>query len=435
MTEKTYYDPETMHHLNMKAVVRETGIKADTLRAWERRYGIPAPERSEGGHRLYSERDIKILLWLKARQEEGLSIKLAVEQWRQLEEAGNDPFSLFQSERTGLPSETHSTLDALREQWVRACQLFDEAAAEQVLANAFAMFPTEDVGIRLLTRGLAEIGDLWEAGDVTVQQEHFASEMARRKLETLIASAPPPVRSGKVLILCPPGEEHTFIPLLITYLLRQSGRAVVFLGANVPKDRLELSIRSLKPVLVIVSATQLTTAASMLDLLQVLCEEKVPSAFGGSVFTRIPALVARIPAHYLGDNLNQVVAKVETLILHHPPVPETALSAEVHEAGKLYKDQLSRIEQEVLDILLSEDWAYSSTAALNRYMSEHISAVLALGAMRPDGQNRDQFLHYFRIGGFQNLNVERYMDTYIDALVKTLGADNLISQSFLPLRE
>ncbi|MGD8857690.1 MAG: MerR family transcriptional regulator, partial [Chloroflexota bacterium] len=64
---------------NMKAVVQETGIRPDTLRAWERRYDLPTPERTEGGHRIYSQRDVDTLKWLMVRQEEGLSISHAVE--------------------------------------------------------------------------------------------------------------------------------------------------------------------------------------------------------------------------------------------------------------------------------------------------------------------------------------------------------------------
>jgi DNA-binding transcriptional MerR regulator len=52
---------------NLKAVLKETGLKPDTLRAWERRYGLPQPERSPGGHRLYSQRDIDIIKWLMTR--------------------------------------------------------------------------------------------------------------------------------------------------------------------------------------------------------------------------------------------------------------------------------------------------------------------------------------------------------------------------------
>ena len=63
---------------NTKAVARETGVPPDTFRAWERRYGIPCPQRTPGGHRLYSERDIAIIRWLRDRTAEGVNISHAI---------------------------------------------------------------------------------------------------------------------------------------------------------------------------------------------------------------------------------------------------------------------------------------------------------------------------------------------------------------------
>ena len=66
---------------NLKAVVRQTGLKPDTLRAWERRYGLPSPQRTESGHRLYSQHDVEVIKWLTERQNEGLSIGRAIDLW------------------------------------------------------------------------------------------------------------------------------------------------------------------------------------------------------------------------------------------------------------------------------------------------------------------------------------------------------------------
>src|SRR3954471_24902424 len=63
---------------NTKAVAYETGVPADTFRAWERRYGMPRPQRTAGGHRLYSERDIAIIRWLRDRTDAGVNISYAV---------------------------------------------------------------------------------------------------------------------------------------------------------------------------------------------------------------------------------------------------------------------------------------------------------------------------------------------------------------------
>ena len=76
---------------NLQLVVHQTGLTPDTLRAWEKRYNFPQPDRTAGGHRLYSEYDIETLKWLLARKEEGMSIGRAVALWRQLEAEGRDP--------------------------------------------------------------------------------------------------------------------------------------------------------------------------------------------------------------------------------------------------------------------------------------------------------------------------------------------------------
>ncbi len=87
-------DAQSHPTLNMSAVVQATGVQPDTLRAWERRYGLPEPGRSEGGHRLYSRRDVEIVKWLRDRQEEGLRISQAVELWQTLQSEGRDPLHM-----------------------------------------------------------------------------------------------------------------------------------------------------------------------------------------------------------------------------------------------------------------------------------------------------------------------------------------------------
>src|SRR5512147_3243395 len=132
---------------NLKVVLKETGIAADTLRAWERRYGLPMPERTAGGHRLYSQRDIETIKWLIKREGDGLSISHAVDMWNEQLASGTDPLAastqgsaLVMSVQ--LPS-ADTTLDALRAHWIEACLEYSESGAEQVLNQAFSMFPVE----------------------------------------------------------------------------------------------------------------------------------------------------------------------------------------------------------------------------------------------------------------------------------------------------
>jgi DNA-binding transcriptional MerR regulator len=216
---------------NLKAVVQQTGLKPDTLRAWERRYGLPSPARSGGRHRLYTLSDLEVLRWLMARQREGLSISRAVDLWRQMQAGGRGTLPIPRPPGSAAePSLAGGMLDQLRQEWLAACLAYDERRAEQAAAQAFALYSPETVCLELLQRAIAEVGDLWQQGAATVQQEHFASELAIRQVESLLMAAPPATRPGQILAACPPQEYHVFGLLLLTLLLRRRGWAVVHLG-------------------------------------------------------------------------------------------------------------------------------------------------------------------------------------------------------------
>ena len=308
---------------NLKVVIKETGIAADTLRAWERRYGLPMPERSSGGHRLYSQRDIEIVKWLMSRQREGLSISRAVDLWNDLSASGQDPLPT-PSSRTKPVTENISVpslnLDAVRGQWLEACLDFNENVAEQVLNQAFALYPLEAVCIEVLQKGLIELGDMWYHTKATVQQEHFASALAQRRLDVLIAAAPPPTRPETILIGCTPKEQHIFPSLILTLLLRRRGLKVVFLGANVPNQRFKETLFSIKPHLVILSAQLLQTANELRETAAQFSASGARVAYGGRVFTLLPELRKRIPAHFLGETLQEAIQATEILLTRDIPL-------------------------------------------------------------------------------------------------------------------
>src|SRR5512138_505709 len=227
---------------NLKVVLKETGIAADTLRAWERRYGLPLPQRSAGGHRMYSQRDIETIKWLMKRQSEGLSISRAVDLWKEQAASGTDP--LGDLAQPGFLPATSVSLEALRHDWLSACYKFDTLAAEQILNQAFAVHSVEVTCTEVIMRGLYEVGERWQKGASTVQQEHFASEIAMRRLEALISASPPPTRAETILVACPSEEWHTFPSLLTSLFLRRRGWNVVFLGAVVPIEQMEETIKT-----------------------------------------------------------------------------------------------------------------------------------------------------------------------------------------------
>jgi MerR family transcriptional regulator, light-induced transcriptional regulator len=400
---------------NLKSVVQETGVKPDTLRAWERRYGLPQPARTQGGHRRFSRRDIDIIKWLLARQQEGLRIKSAVDLWRSLESDGQEPLQP-QTTRAAYsaPETAEQTIADLCQGWVSACLAFDEREAEQILNQAFALYPPEVVCLDLLRAGIAQIGQGWYAGDIAVQQEHFASALAVRRIEALLWAAPPPTRPGRILIACPPEEEHAFGLLLLTYLLRRRGWEVLYLGANVPIEQLEEVVSTARPSLAVSTALQLPTAATLLEMASFLRRENVPLAFGGRMFNRLPPLRARIPGHFLDPSLESAAQAVEALATApHPtptvePVPETYQQALAHYRERQWLIKADLIERQPDS---PQTWPFIA----NRELARNIAAALTLGDIHFVDDSIDWIAGMSRNGHVSTEIVESYLNAYHQA--------------------
>lgn len=412
---------------NLKAVVMETGLKPPTIRAWERRYGMPQPQRTAGGHRLYSQHDIDSLKWLVARQAEGMSISHAVELWRTLTAQGEDPLSeqapLVASKTPAMTTPPSGTeIAELRQEWVAACLAFDRQTAEQVLARAFALFPPEVVSVELLQAGLSEVGNLWYEGDASVQQEHFTSAMSVQRMEMLIASAPPPMRPERIIVASAQDDYHVFSPLLLTYLLRRRGWDVLYLGADVPAAELEETVTQANPHVLIFSSQLLTTAASLVDITSTLAGYDVAIGYGGIVFDMMPQLQKRIPAHYLGPTIEGAVPVIEQLVQNQPAAPT------IHKPDEIYNQALEQFNQR-RSLIESDVWSSFAAAGkltdqlgeINLEMAGIINAALKFG----DSSilNSDMEWIHFLMTSYRltEQEVHEYIDAYYQAAKVHLG--------------
>ena len=172
---------------NVKAVATQSGVEASTLRAWERRYGVPQPPRSDSGYRLYSARDTAIIRWLKRQLEGGMSISQAVSMLRSIQ-AGRQPLQGQLNHNTNpvlphvdglLPpnglSKHIEQFDRYMSVAYDCAQRFDEAGFDHVLGEAFALYSLEDVCARVIQPLQVMLGDGWHKGTVTISVEHFAN--------------------------------------------------------------------------------------------------------------------------------------------------------------------------------------------------------------------------------------------------------------------
>lgn len=411
---------------NIKAVVKETGLKPPTIRAWERRYGLPSPQRTEGGHRQYTQRDIDTLKWLVARQDEGMSISHAIELWRSLVKSGQNPLqaSLLAVDdiRPAERLAPSGRLGDLREAYVAACKDFDRVRAEAVLAQAFSLFSPETVCIDILQKGLATVGNGWYAGEVTVQQEHFTSALSIQRLELLIAATPPPTRPERIIAATAPGDYHTFSPLLLTYLLRRHGFDVVYLGANVPADELQTTIEQVRPQLIIISAQLLHTAAALLEVARSIDLERVLLAYGGLAFNQSAELRRRFPGHFLGKDLEKAVHKVAELLSRRPAEREVVEPSDTyHRALSQFNERRAFIDSHIWSTFIATNQSTTNLTAINEELAHSIVAALKLGDIYFLGDDINSIEHLLMGYRLSQETLRTYLSAYHQAVKVHLG--------------
>ncbi len=366
---------------NLRVVLKETGLKADVLRAWERRYDLPHPQRTAGRQRLYSDYDLATIKWLMRKQAEGLSISRAVQLWNDLMAAGQNPLEEV-AEVKAIPSLSLTggmNIEILRQQWLEGCLDYDATKADEALNQAFALFPVEQACSAILQEGLHIIGEQWYLGKVSVQQEHFASSLAIRRLETLINAATQPTRPQTVLVGCPAGELHIFPAILLSLFLQRKGLKVVYLGADIPVEQLDTALAAIHPELVVLTAQQLVTAASLSRVALEFYKHHVPLAYGGLIFNHVPELRQRISATFLGESLEAAVDKIEQL-LQSPAIP-SPIQVDEKYIALAHSFRLSRplIEKELYPVLQKHCIQIENLEEFNTYFGTKRDAALELG--------------------------------------------------------
>jgi methanogenic corrinoid protein MtbC1 len=294
---------------NTKAVARETGVPADTFRAWERRYGVPHPQRTDGGHRLYSDRDIAIIRWLRDRTAEGMNISQAV---YLLKSAGETTTSTIEIETRAI--------GRLADQLVLALTQFDIVYAERLFSEAFALYPFEDALIDIIQPVMVEIGERWHRGEINIATEHFATQFVRRKLAGLLNIFEGNAQRATIVIGCAPDELHELGILMISIFLARRGWHVIYLGAQVPLADLLATVRSIKPALVCLSATTLEASRQLNENGRALLSA-LPGlrfGYGGQAFNLHPELHASMPGIFLGQDARQVADAIAEVLRPGP---------------------------------------------------------------------------------------------------------------------
>ncbi len=253
---------------------RRTGVQADTIRAWERRYGLVDPKRSSKGYRLYSSADEEVIGAMRELTAKGVAAAEAAALARRGAEAPAAP--------------SLGALDpaAQARRLRRALEGFDEEEANAILDECLAGLSLAKVLADIVPAAMAEIGSRWQDGEATVAQEHFASSVVRGRLLGLARGWG--VGAGPLALLaCIPGELHDLGLIAFGLSLHQRGWRIAFLGADTPLETLDDAVTRLRPRVVVVSASEPGRLAAVAEELRSLAM-RVPISVGGRAAAALP---------------------------------------------------------------------------------------------------------------------------------------------------
>jgi DNA-binding transcriptional MerR regulator len=226
-------------YLRIGELTKRTGVSPELLRAWEQRYGLLRPTRTPGGFRLYSTGDEARV----QRMQRLVSGGLAAAQAARLVLSGGEP-----EPRTDSGSAT--TLEEAAANLSAALDRLDEQAANSALDRLFSAYTVETVLQEVVLPYLHRLGERWEAGEVSVAQEHFASNLLRGRLLGL-AQGWGQGQGPLAILACVPGEQHELGLLAFGVALRRRGWRITYLGTDSPIGAVADIARSLAPAVVV----------------------------------------------------------------------------------------------------------------------------------------------------------------------------------------
>lgn len=236
-TNSTLY---TVSQYRINDLERLTGVKAHTIRIWEKRYDLISPTRSDTNRRFYSDAQLMRLMNVSTLLEHGHKIS-------HLAAMSDEELAAHLEQLHRVPSE--STINAAYIHDLTAAMVaFNEPLFTEVFAAATKQLGFFEGMINVFYPFLRKAGLLWRTDKAVPIQEHFATCIIRNKLVTAADTLPASATGGdKFMLFLPPGEWHDVGLLFTNYILRSRGYSTVYLGQCVPYEDLDLVINAVSP--------------------------------------------------------------------------------------------------------------------------------------------------------------------------------------------
>lgn len=310
--DNTARQPANTEMYPIRTVATLTGVNPITLRAWERRYGLIKPTRTDSGHRLYTRHDIDKIHRIVALLDKGVSISQT---------------------RNALASSTAGPADIdpagmdkagpwvdYRTQMITAISQFDEERLEHLYNEILAIYPSDLMTRKVLLPLLVELGTRWESAEGSVAEEHFFGVYLRNKLGARFHHRHRHASGPKILAACLPGEQHEVGLLLFALAANDAGFRLVLLGADMPLADLPHAARRAQCDAIVLSGS-VEPEPSLLSqaLPQLTAAIDIPVFVGGLTSIRHRDAINAAAAQALGTDLGAGLKRIGEILSANSP--------------------------------------------------------------------------------------------------------------------
>lgn len=253
---------------SIKDLERLSGIKAHTIRIWEKRYGIVEPKRTDTNIRYYTNEELKKILNVAILNNYGVKISKIV---------GLPADELHQKVLEISNEEVEESIQV--ESLVIAMVEVDESRFEKILANCTLRLGFEQTILKIVHPFFKKVGVLWQAGAINPAQEHFISNLIRQKLIVAIDSQGMMVKENpkRFLLFLPEGELHELGLLFYSYIIQKAGHKVIYLGQSVPLDDV-VSVNQQNPADYIITSTMSVASIDEINSLLRAITDRFPDS-------------------------------------------------------------------------------------------------------------------------------------------------------------
>ena len=264
------HDPT--EYFPIRVLSERTGVGSSTLRAWERRYGLLTPQRTPKGHRLYRNEDAQLVEYILTLLGEGHSLSTIAREVKEGSDVGEGDNDL--QEQAGVWSDYLAAT-------LRAIHDFSTERLEAIYNEASSLYPVDMVTERLIEPVLTNLGSNWQSRETGITEEHFYANWVRNRMGARFHHAFSQASGARILCACLPGSYHEIGLMLFSISALTRGYRVLYLGANLPLDRIPAVISRSGVRGIVLSSHKDIDVPTQQQLADLLSFINVPVLLGG----------------------------------------------------------------------------------------------------------------------------------------------------------